>query len=116
MKHTIFQLGVVLLILIYVFFCFIYTGQAILDLWYYFMLPVGITMLVYSYPFKNALVHVGLNTMLAVCVHNLFKLIHIYEYDYRGIKIMVPSVFIISVMYYMLVLIKKNIRGKNNIN
>lgn len=102
MKHNSFQIGVICVLFITFIFFVAYSGQAWMDLLYYFAIPLSFSLLIYGYPKQNSLTRIALNASIANTIYNFCKLVGIFEYDYEGTKVLVPSVVLLSIIYQLI--------------
>jgi len=102
MRHKLFQIGVIGCIFVYFIFSLIYQGQDWMKQMYYFIMPLSFLLMVIGYNKQNSLIRIGKNTLWVTVFYNFCKLVGIFEYDYEGTKVLVPSVVLLSIIYQLI--------------
>lgn len=105
-RHNLFQLGVIGAIFLYLIFSLVYKGQEWMDKLYYTVMPLSFLFMVLGYNKQNSLIRVGRNVLVVCVAYNFLKLIGIINYDFDGMKLHVPIVVIITIIFQILIDIK----------
>ena len=105
-KHNLFQLGVIGVIFIYFIFSLIFIGQDWMKRLYYTVMPLSFLLMVLGYDKQNSLIRVGRNALVVCVAYNFLKLIGIINYDFDGMKLHIPIVVIITIIFQILIDIK----------
>lgn len=99
-KNNIFQIGLSICCFLYVAFSLIYEGQVFMDLLYYTLMPISFLFMCCGYPHQNNFTKSMKNVLIVVVIYNLAKMVGAVEYDFQGLKLYAPVVFILSNIYY----------------
>jgi hypothetical protein len=106
MRHTLFQWGVIGTIFLYLVFSLIYRGQEWLDRLYYTIMPLSFLFMVCGYGKYNSLIRLGRNTLIICVAYNFLKLIGVIDYNFEGMKLHIPVVVMVTIIFQILIDIK----------
>jgi hypothetical protein len=105
-KHNLFQLGVIGVIFVYFIFSLVFEGQDWMKKLYYVIIPLSFLLMVLGYERQNSLIRLGRNALVVCVAYNFLKLIGIIDYDFEGMKLQVPIVVMITIIFQVLIDVK----------